>query len=75
MAEGEPESCAEDTKVLFYWDQYYSSFEEFVDNINYNTYLSMQVENPICCKALTAECLACAEGVSVKAYCKANPDV
>lgn len=26
-----------------------------------------------CCKALTAECLSCSEGVSVEEYCKENP--
>ena len=27
-----------------------------------------------CCMALTADCLACAEGVSVEEYCAANPE-
>lgn len=31
-------------------------------------------EERICCQALTASCLACAEGVSVEEYCAENPD-
>ena len=27
----------------------------------------------VCCEALTAECLACFEGVSVEEYCQKNP--
>ena len=31
-------------------------------------------EAPGCCKALTAECLACVAGETVEEYCKANPE-
>ncbi len=30
-------------------------------------------EPRVCCKALTAECLACADGVSVEEYCAQQP--
>jgi len=30
-------------------------------------------EPPVCCKAMTAQCLSCAAGVSVDEYCKENP--
>jgi len=30
-------------------------------------------EPPVCCKAMTAQCLSCAAGVSIDEYCKENP--
>ena len=29
---------------------------------------------PVCCKALTAQCLACAARQTVDEYCRASPD-
>ena len=29
----------------------------------------------MCCEALTAECMACAEGISVEDYCKKNSSI
>ena len=29
----------------------------------------------MCCKALTASCMACTNGISIKEFCKNNPKV
>tara|TARA_B100000482_G_C12596779_1_gene293645 strand:- start:426 stop:1088 length:663 start_codon:yes stop_codon:yes gene_type:complete len=37
--------------------------------------LRVQSAPPVCCQALIASCLACAEEVTVEEYCEGNPDV
>ena len=39
-----------------------------------NTNTNTNTPGTMCCKALTAECLACSEGMSVNDYCRENPN-
>ena len=34
---------------------------------------NLRMKDRVCCKALTATCLACEQGISVELYCKQNP--
>ncbi len=45
VAEGESESCAENKRVTSLWDQIGPLSDEYVDNINFNTYLVIRAEN------------------------------
>ena len=45
VAEGESESCAENKRVTKLWDQIGPLSGEYVDNVNFNTYLVIRAEN------------------------------
>ena len=86
---GEPSSCLQDPEVKSYLDQITPKSQEYLDLANFNTYIhnelkqeevslvqlsSVEDEEPICCMAMIASCLACQAGMSIEDYCAIYPE-
>ena len=40
----------------------------------FDNFLGLQANEQACCRALTAECMSCAAGMSISEYCEINID-
>ena len=41
---------------------------------SYNVYIQKSDQDRACCRAFSADCLSCAEGITIDEYCAKEPD-
>ena len=53
--------------------QHFNILIDGISNMNITTFVDIDNNPRPCCRARTAECLACTSGQNVQQYCQSNP--